>query len=122
MIEKIERFEIEAGDTFPISPCVIAILIDEFCNDNNYRSSHPELDEMNPKDIITFGDPRLKQPGIYFLNKEKVRLMSKWFADTAKDDDWSHLMAVKEGYTPKQQIIEMLDDLCSSSDIIIRLN
>lgn len=107
--------EIVTGERFQISPCVIAIIIDEYCNENK---------TTKPSDIIVFGDIYIKNPGIYIFDKNKLTNLKNWYFEKGEEYDWMYHMQIPEETTPKQYILKMLEILCEKQDeqIVIKVN
>lgn len=118
MIQEIKNMKIEAGERFQISPCVLAVIIDEYCNQTN------ETEKITPKDIVMFGDVYMKNPSILILNTKLLTKVRNWYAETADENDWTYHMNTPEGCTPKEYILAMLDKFCAekNDETVIRLN
>lgn len=100
----IRKYVVEYADASNIHQTALSSLISDFVKheDTNYNSE---------SDVITYGDTSLEVNGLYEFSKEALRELLQFAETHLKDDDYAQLVSVPEGSTPKEQIIQMIEDL-----------
>lgn len=100
----IRKYVVEYADASNIHQAALSSLISDFVKheDTNYNSE---------PDVITYGDTSLEVNGLYEFSKEALRELLQFAETHLKDDDYALLVNVPEGSTPKEQIIQMIEDL-----------
>lgn len=72
---------------------------------------HEDTNYNSESDVITYGDTSLEVNGLYEFSKEALRELLQFTETHLKDDDYAQLVSIPEGSTPKEQIIQMIEDL-----------